>query len=100
MLTARPRAEKVTDTLKRIKIVLMVWYVLSMDLIGPLKKTAKQNECSHACRLFYKMDRSCTNTAITVAEALHEQVYSRNGAPHRIITDNGKEFSNAICSLD
>jgi hypothetical protein len=35
---------KVTNTLKQIKIVSKAWYLLGMDLIGPLKKTAKGNE--------------------------------------------------------
>ena len=94
---------KVTDTLKQIKIVSKAWYLLGMDLIGPLKKTARGNEyILTVVDYFTKWIEAApipAKDAVTVAKALHEHVYCRNGAPHRIITDNGKEFSNAVRSL-
>ena len=74
-----------------------------MDLIRPLKKTARGNEyILTVVDHFTKWIEAApipAKDAVTVAKALHEHVCCRNGAPHRIITDNGKEFSNAVRSL-
>ena len=74
-----------------------------MDLIGPLKKTARGNEyILTVFDYFTKWIEAApipVKDAVTVAKALHEHVYCRNGAPHRILTDYGKEFSNAVRSL-
>jgi IS30 family transposase len=71
-----------------------------MDLIGPLKLTPKGNRyILTIVDYFTKWVEAVAipqKDAVTVAKALHEHVYCRNGAPHRVITDNGREFSNQV----
>lgn len=70
-----------------------------MDLIGPFKETIRGNKYILTLICHYskwvEIVAIPNKEAITVAKALLE-IYQRNGAPHRIITDNGKEFSNQV----
>jgi len=64
-----------------------------MDLIGPLKLTPKGNRFILTVVDYYTKWVEAVaiprKDAVTVAKALHENVYCRNGAPHRVIMDNG-----------
>jgi Integrase core domain len=86
--------------LKQIKVVSKAWWLVGMDLIGPLKETSRGNRyIPTTVDYFTKWVEAVpipAKDAVTVAKALHEHVYCRNGAPHRILTDNGGEFSNAV----
>jgi hypothetical protein len=71
-----------------------------MDLISPLKETPRGNRyIPTTVDYFTKCVEAVpipAKDAVTVAKALHEYIYSRNGARHPILTDNGGEFSNAV----
>jgi hypothetical protein len=95
---------KLADRLKQIKVVSKCWWLLGMDLIGPLRRTERGNEyILTVVDYFSKWVEAIPiqdKRALTVAKALHQHVYCRNGAPNRILTDNGKEFCNTVLLLD
>ena len=73
-----------------------------MDLIGPLKRTRKGNQ--------YILKMTCCFSKWVEAFALRDKLahsvahavytsYCRHGAPSNIITDQGREFINAVSSI-
>jgi IS30 family transposase len=70
-----------------------------MDLIGPFKTTPSGNNyVLTVTDYFTKWTEAVpikSKDALSVAVGLRK-IYLRYGAPHRIITDNGKEFSNQV----
>jgi IS30 family transposase len=91
---------KVINTLKQIKVLSIAWWLVKMDLIGPMKEKTRGNRY-HLTLVDYftKWEEAVpipAKDAVTVAKALYEHVYYRNRAFHRILIDNGGEFSNAV----
>jgi hypothetical protein len=91
---------KVTDTLKQIKVVYKTWWLVGMNLIGPLKETSRENRyILTTVDYFTKWVGAVSIPSrddVTVAKALYEHIYFRHGARHPILTDNGGESFNAV----
>ena len=73
--------------------------MVGMDLIGPLKKTKNGNQYILTMTdYFSKYVESIALTdkqASTVAQRIF-QVYCRQGAPVKILNDQGREFLNEV----
>ena len=85
--------------LRQVAIKSKVWHLVGMDLSGQLKPTRRGN--TYILTLidyFSKWPEAIalpSKNGTTVTSALLE-VFSRNGAPSRIISDNGGEFINEV----
>ena len=85
--------------LRQIRIKTEAWYLLGMDLVE-LKTSRRGNRYILTLIDYYTKWVEAfaipSKTAQVVAETLFDNVYCRFGPPHRIITDNGKEFVNEV----
>ena len=70
-----------------------------MDLVGPLKKTFKNNQYILTMTCYFSKWVEAfplpDKTALNVAQAVYT-CYCRHGSPNNIITDQGREFVNEV----
>ena len=76
------------------------WDYTSMDFMGPLATTDKENRyllvfVDYLSR-FVELVPTSTKSAVTVAEALRERVITRHSTPKVLISDNAKEFCGEV----
>ena len=87
------------DVLHPIPVHPEVWYMVGMDLIGPLKKTEDGHQyiltMTDYFSKYVEVVALPNKQAPTVAGGIF-QVYCRQGAPVRIISDQGREFLNEV----
>ena len=87
--------------LQSIKIVPIPFYMIGMDIIGPLKRTKFGNVyILSIIDYFTKYAEAIAlpnQKAETIARVL-EDIFSRHGAPSVIITDQGTNFQSLIVS--
>ena len=76
-----------------------VWYMVGMDLIGPLKKTKDGDQYILTMTDYFSKYVETValpdKQASTVARGIF-QIYCRQGAPVRIVSDQGREFINEV----
>ena len=93
---------KIRAELQQVKIKSEAWYLVGMDLVGPLTPTPNGNNYILTLIDYYTKWPEAfaipSKHAAVVAKTLFDNVYCGNGPPHRIITDNGKEFVNKVPS--
>lgn len=94
--------KKVRNTFHQVTFESKGWWVVAMDLVGPLKTTSNGNQYILTVTDCYTKWTEATplksKDAVSVAGALYK-LYLQYSAPHRIITDNGKEFCNQVGSV-
>ena len=87
------------DVLHPIPVHPEVWHMVGMDLIGPLKKTEDGHQyiltMTDYFSKYVEVVALPNKQAPTVAGGIF-QVYCRQGAPVRIISDQGREFLNEV----
>jgi hypothetical protein len=75
--------------------------MIGMDLIGPLKETAKGHKYIMTVTDYYSkwVDAKALpdKTAAGVVSFLRK-LMRQHGAPNIMITDNGTEFNNQVCT--
>ena len=97
----RPRSP-----MKPIEIVPVPFYMIGVDLIGPLKLTKQGNKYILSIIDYYtkyvEAIALSTQEAETVVRAL-EEVFARHGMPSVLLTDQGRNFEShlvaSICQL-
>lgn len=90
----------ILGTMGRPKDCSRPFQVLSMDLIGPLPTTKKQNSyifvvtcCFSKYCLIFPIKRA---TSEILARLLEENVFLIHGIPSTVLMDNGKQFTSNI----
>ena len=89
-----------------IKIVPEPFYMVSADIIGPLKTTRQGNKYILTVIDYYtkyaEAEALPNQEAVTVVKAL-EQIFSRHGIPSILLTDQGRNFEShlftSMCQL-
>ena len=94
----RPRSP-----MKPIEVVTIPFYMIGVDIIGPLKTTTRGNKYILSVIDYYTKYAEAValpnQEAVTVARAL-EDIFSRHGMPLVLLTDQGSNFeSKVITSL-
>ena len=94
----RPRSP-----MKPIEVVAIPFYMIGVDIIGPLKTTSRGNKYILSVIDYYTKYAEAValpnQEAVTVARAL-EEIFSRHGMPLVLLTDQGSNFeSKVITSL-
>ena len=90
----RPRSP-----MKPIEVVPIPFYMIGVDLVGPLKTTSQGNKYILSVINYYtKYAESIAlpnQEAVTVAKAV-EDVFARHGMPSVLLTDQGKNFESKV----
>ena len=98
---ATPKFNKTPARIHPIPVTDQVWHTVGIDLIGPLPATEKGNVYIATCTcLFSKWPEAEAikdKTAATIAEFLLRLI-CRHGCPTIRISDQGREFVNALNS--
>ena len=94
----RPRSP-----MKPIEVVPIPFYMIGVDIIGPLKTTSRGNKYILSVIDYYTKYAEAValpnQEAVTVARAL-EDIFARHGMPLVLLTDQGSNFeSKVIASL-
>ena len=94
----RPRSP-----MKPIEVVPIPFYMIGVDLVGPLQTTSQGNKYILSVIDYYTKYAEAialpNQEAVTVAKAL-EDVFTRHGMPSVLLTDQGKNFeSKVVASL-
>ena len=89
--------------MKPIEVVPIPFYMIGVDLVGPLKTTSQGNKYILSVIDYYTNYAEAialpNQEAVTVAKAL-EDVFARHGMPSVLLTDQGKDFeSKVVASL-
>ena len=96
---ANPKFHKTPARIHPIPVTDQVWHTVGIDLIGPLPKTERGNEYIATCTcLFSKWPEAealQNKSATSVAEFVFRLI-CRHGCPTIRISDQGREFVNAI----
>ena len=93
--------EKVRCELTQVASRSEAWYLVGMDLIGPLDPPSARGHLYLLTMVDY-FTKWCeaipiaSKDAKTVSWAVFHNVFRRFGPPARIITDNGREFCNEV----
>ncbi|CAB3986622.1 Transposon Ty3-G Gag-Pol poly [Paramuricea clavata] len=94
----RPRSP-----MKPIEVIPIPFYMIGVDIIGPLKTTSRGNKYILSVVDYYTKYAEAValpnQEAVTVARAL-EDIFARHGMPSVLLTDQGSNFeSKVIASL-
>ena len=89
--------------MKPIEVAAIPFYMIGVDLVGPLKTTSQGNKYILSVIDYYTKYAEAialpNEEAVTVAKAL-EDVFTRHGMPSVLLTDQGKNFeSKVVASL-
>ena len=74
------------------------WEIITVDFIGPLPKSCKQNK--HLLVIQDKFTKwvECVPlreaTAVGLKKAIRERIFSKFGWPRKLISDNGSQFTS------
>jgi transposase InsO family protein len=96
-----PRRQKTPGTLKPIKPPDGVWQLVSMDFHGPINPTSQRGNkyiisLTDVLSKFVVTKAVRDNTAQTVVRFLKEDIITKFGTPHCILTDNGTHFTSSL----
>jgi transposase InsO family protein len=96
-----PRRQKTPGTLKPIKPPDGVWQLVSMDFHGPINPTSRRGNkyiisLTDVLSKFVVTKAVRDNTAETVVRFLKEDIITKFGTPHCILTDNGTHFTSSL----
>lgn len=74
------------------------WETVSIDLVGPLPRSSKQNSFLVVMQDRFTKWVQCrpirNATAKSISQALYEDVITRFGCPKTVISDNGSQFTS------
>ncbi len=92
--------------LKSIEIVPIPFYMIGVDIVGPLKTTRSGNKYILSVIDYYTKYAEAAalpnQEAETVVRAL-EQIFARHGMPSVLLTDQGRNFEShlvtSMCQL-
>lgn len=94
--------ENISDTLHPVKVVDKVWYLVGIDLIDAHKESKNGNRyILTQTDYFTKYVEAVAiprKSAEAVAKGLY-LTYCRHGAPAHVISDQGGEFVNKVCTF-
>jgi hypothetical protein len=75
---------------------------MAMDILDPLPMTERSNKYVLVCGEYFTKWIECiplrNQEAVTIAEALVENVFSRYGMPHELHSDQGRNFESQVMS--
>ncbi|CAF3051325.1 unnamed protein product [Rotaria sp. Silwood2] len=96
-----PRRQKVPGTLKPIKPPDGVWQLVSMDFHGPITPTSQRGNkyiisLTDVLSKFVVTKAVRDNTAQTAVRFIKEDIITKFGTPHCILTDNGTHFTSSL----
>ena len=95
----QPLLNAPTNELQPVAVKPEVWYLVGMDLIGPLKKTTKGSQYILTMTCYFSKWVEAyalpDKTACSVAQAIYTS-YCHHGTPNSIITDQGRESINQV----
>ena len=82
--------------------VAKVFERLHIDLIGPLPKTTAGHEhilvCVDSFSRWVEAFPLHDQSAVSIARALHDELFCRFGAPVSIVSDRGRNFLSKLCN--
>ncbi|CAF4594173.1 unnamed protein product, partial [Rotaria sp. Silwood2] len=96
-----PRRQNSPGTLKQIPPPNGVWQLVAMDFHGPITPTSQRGNkyiisLTDVLSKFVITKAVRDNTTQTAVRFLKEDVISKFGTPHCILTDNGTHFTSAL----
>jgi transposase InsO family protein len=96
-----PRRQKTPGVLKPIKPPEGVWQLVSMDFHGPINPTSQRGNkyiisLTDILSKFVVTKAVRDNTAQTVVRFIKEDIITKFGTPHCILTDNGTHFTSSV----
>ena len=83
--------------MKPVDFPVKPWEKLAMDIVGPIEQGI--NECKYAITLLdyhSKWPEVCFTSSVTTSKVISflKTVFSREGYPGEIVTDNGVQFTS------
>ncbi|CAF4243557.1 unnamed protein product, partial [Adineta steineri] len=96
-----PRRQKTPGKLQPIKPPEGVWQLVSMDFHGPITPTSRRGNkyiisLTDILSKFVVTKAVRDNSAQTVVRFLKEDIITKFGTPHCILTDNGTHFTSSV----
>lgn len=76
------------------------WEIITVDFVGPLPKSAKQNKYLLVIQDKFTKWVECVPlreaTAVGLKKAIRERIFCRFGWPKKLISDNGSQFTSKL----